>query len=57
MAYLRGLFGALCGDEADVEARCLLALSLWIGSHFVVADHGPRSRAEVLERASRLLES
>ena len=57
MAYLRGLFGALCADEADVEARCLLALSLWIGSHFVVADHGPRSRAEVLERAARLLES
>jgi AcrR family transcriptional regulator len=56
MAYLRGLFGALCADEADVEARCLLALSLWIGSHFAVADHGQRSRAEVLERAARLLE-
>ena len=56
MAYLRGLFGALCADEADVEARCLLALSLWIGSHFVAADHGGRSRAEVVERAARLLE-
>ena len=52
-----GLFGALGGDEADVEAaRCLMALSLWIGTHFIAADHGGRSRAEVLERAARLLE-
>ena len=56
MAYLRGLFGAFCPDEADVEARCLLALSLWIGNHFVAAEHGKRSRAEVLERAARMLE-
>ena len=40
---------ALGGDEADVEARCLMALSLWIGNHFLAADHGGRSRAEVLE--------
>ena len=56
MEYLRGLFGALGGDEAEVEARCLMALSLWIGNHFLAADHGGRSRAEVLERAARLLE-
>ena len=51
-----GLFGALGGDEADVEAaRCLMALSLWIGNHFLAAERGGRSRAEV-ERAARLLE-
>ena len=36
-------------NEADVEARCTLAFSLWIGSHFIAADHGSRSRAEALE--------
>jgi hypothetical protein len=39
-----------------------MALSLWIGNHFIAfiafiaAEHGERSRAEVLERAARLLE-
>jgi hypothetical protein len=56
MEYLRGLFGALGGDEVEVEARCLMVLSLWMGSHFLAADHGGYSRAEVLERAGRLLE-
>jgi hypothetical protein len=42
--YLRGLFGALSGDETEVEARCLMALSLWIGNHFLAADHEGRSR-------------
>ncbi|HLK77913.1 MAG TPA: TetR/AcrR family transcriptional regulator [Streptosporangiaceae bacterium] len=56
MEYLRGLFGALGGDEVEVEARCLMVLSLWMGSHFLAADHGGHSRAEVLERAGRLLE-
>lgn len=51
MNYMRSLFGAICEDDNDVEARCLLAFSLFIGSHFVSADHGGRSRAEVLELA------
>jgi hypothetical protein len=29
----------------------MLAFSLAIGNHFVAADHGPLSRADVLERA------
>src|SRR4051794_8577781 len=48
MEYMRSLFGAFCRDEDDVEARCMLAFSLFIGNHFIVADHGPRSRADVL---------
>lgn len=51
MDYMRSLFGAICEDDDDVEARCVLAFSLFIGGHFVSADHGGRSRAEVLELA------
>jgi AcrR family transcriptional regulator len=51
MAYLRSLFGAFCANDEEVEARCLLVCSLWIGSHFMAADHGERSRDDVLEFA------
>jgi AcrR family transcriptional regulator len=51
MGYLRELFGAFCSDEAEIEARSMLAFSLLIGNHFMAADHGPRSRAEVLDLA------
>jgi AcrR family transcriptional regulator len=51
MDYMRSLFGAICEEDDDVEARCMLAFSLFIGGHFVRADHGKRSRAEVLELA------
>src|ERR1700694_2419682 len=57
MEYLRELFAAFCSDEADVEARSMLAFSLLIGNHFMAADHGTRSRAEVVDLAARLLES
>jgi AcrR family transcriptional regulator len=55
MDYMRSLFGASCPDEDDVEARCMLAFSLWIGNHFIAADHGARSRGGVLELAMRRL--
>ena len=55
MDYMRSLFGAFCPDEDDVEARCMLAFSLWIGNHFMAADHGARGRADVLELAMRRL--
>jgi AcrR family transcriptional regulator len=51
MDYLRSLFAELCADEDDVEARCMLAFSLFIGSHFVAAEHGDRTRPEVLRIA------
>jgi AcrR family transcriptional regulator len=52
MNYMRSLFGAICeGDDDDVEARCLLVFSLFVGSHFVSAEHRGRSRAQVLELA------
>jgi AcrR family transcriptional regulator len=55
MEYLRSLFRAWCPDADDVEARCLLYYSLMIGNHFIAADHGVRSRADVLELAMRRL--
>jgi AcrR family transcriptional regulator len=56
MDYMRSLFGAFCPDEDEVEARCIVAFSLFIGSPFVAADHGARSRADVVELALTRLE-
>jgi AcrR family transcriptional regulator len=55
MDYLRALFGTFCADPAEVEARSMLAFSLLIGNHFMAADHGDRSRADVLELTTRWL--
>jgi AcrR family transcriptional regulator len=55
MAYLRTLIGTFVDDADDVEARGMLAFSLAIGSHFIAADHGGRSRKQVLERATKRL--
>jgi AcrR family transcriptional regulator len=57
MDYMRSLFGAFCPDEDEVEVRCMLAFSLWLGPHFMAADHGARSRGDVLELALRRLEA
>src|SRR5215216_4397752 len=58
MEYLRSLFRSVGRDEDDVEVRCLLFYSLWIGGHFIAADHGARSRADVVKLAlKRLLNS
>jgi AcrR family transcriptional regulator len=48
MSYLRSLFGSFCTDPDDVEARCMIAYSLRIGTHLIAADHEGRSRAEVM---------
>jgi AcrR family transcriptional regulator len=53
MAYMRNLFADFCADEDEVELRCMVAFSLWIGNHFIAADHGARSRREVMELAIR----
>ena len=56
MDYLRTLFGSICRDRDEVEVRCLLFYSLWIGSHFIAADHPERGRSEVVELALQRLE-
>jgi AcrR family transcriptional regulator len=53
MEYMRSLFGAFCHDEDVVEVRCLLALSVLVGSRFLAADHGAHSRADVVKLALR----
>lgn len=55
MDYMRAQFSAFCSDPDEVEARCMVAFSVWIGNHLIVADHGARTRAQVLERALRVL--
>ena len=55
MEYMRALFGTLCSDADDVEARCMLFLSLLIGNHSIAADHGVRTRADVLALTLRWL--
>jgi AcrR family transcriptional regulator len=57
MDYMRSLFGAFCPDEDEIEVRCIVFYSLWIGSHFIAADHHPRSRADVLKLALSRLEA
>lgn len=49
MEYMRSLFGPICTDEDDVEARSFLAFSLFIGSNFIRAEHPGRSRSQVLQ--------
>lgn len=48
MNYLRSLFAGFCSEEDAVESRSMLVFSLYIGSHFIYADHGDRSRADVM---------
>jgi AcrR family transcriptional regulator len=52
MAYLRELFSEISRDEAETEARSMLAFSLAIGHHFVAADHGQWSHEAALRLAA-----
>lgn len=51
MAYMRSLFAQFCDDDLEVEARCLLAYSVFLGQHLVAATHGDHARADVLQKA------
>jgi AcrR family transcriptional regulator len=55
LGYLRPLFAEFCYDEADVEGRCLLVLTLFVGESLVAATHGRRSRPSVTAAALRHL--
>ena len=55
MDYMRSLFADFCPDEDEVEARSLVAFSLWIGNHFIAADHGARGRGDVVRYVMRQL--
>ena len=51
MDYLRVQIAALRPEAHDIEARCLLAFSLAIGSDLINAGHVTLDRSEVLELA------
>jgi AcrR family transcriptional regulator len=55
MRYARSLFAAFCPDEDEADVRCLLAMSLFIGSALIPGDGGGRRRAELLDLAVRRL--
>ena len=55
LAYLRPLFAEFCDDAADVEGRCLLVLTLFVGESLVTATHGRRTRPSVTAAALRHL--
>jgi len=55
MALLREMIGTFCSDPDEVEARSLLAFCVAIGEHFLAADHGSRTRSQVLTNAADLL--
>jgi hypothetical protein len=49
------MIGTFCSDADEVEARSLLAFCVASGEHFLAADHGGRTRAQVIARAADLL--
>lgn len=53
MAYMRGLFGELYADPADVEMRCFVVMALFVGNHHIAAEHGKRSRSAVMKDVIR----
>jgi AcrR family transcriptional regulator len=55
MDYLRTLFGGLSSDADDVEARSLMAFSLFVANHYIAADHPGRTRTEVIAAAVQRL--
>ena len=55
MEYVRSLFSGFCADEDEVEARCVLAMSLFIAAPLIAADYKPRGRTETLTLAARRL--
>ena len=56
MEYMRSLFSDFCPDEDEVEVRCFLAMSIFVGNYLVAADHPGRSRRQVMALTqSRLL--
>lgn len=55
MGLLREMIGTFCADADEVEARSLIAFCVAIGGHFLAADHGDRTRAQVLTRAADLI--
>ncbi|WP_344904916.1 helix-turn-helix domain-containing protein [Actinomadura meridiana] len=52
MESVRAVVGEFCDDPDEVEARSMIAFCVAIGKHFLAADHGGRTREQVLDRAA-----
>jgi len=55
IAYMRSLFAEFLNDPDEIEARCLMTFSLFVGAGLVRADHDGRTKAEVMESVLRSL--
>lgn len=55
MDLLRRAFADRCADEDELEARCLIAFSVAIGSRLLHADHVGRSREQVLQNVTCMI--
>jgi AcrR family transcriptional regulator len=53
--YMRSLFREFCSDPDEVELRCLMSFSIFLGNRLLAADYPARERVELLERAQRRL--
>jgi AcrR family transcriptional regulator len=53
--YLRSQLAPFAPDETELEARCLIAFAVAIGTHFIAADHGNLSRTDLLDLITRQL--
>ena len=53
IGYIRSLFGPFCADDNDVEVRIMVAYTLVIGSYFIAAKHGDKTRSQVLRARHR----
>jgi AcrR family transcriptional regulator len=51
MSYMRSLFGQFCPDPDEVEVRCTIVAALYIANWLTAADHGRRTRTDVLQLA------
>jgi hypothetical protein len=49
MDYLREQFAAFCADADEVEARATTVFAVFCGMPFMAAEHGGRSRREVVD--------
>lgn len=55
MAYLRSLFGQICPDPADAEARCLVVYALFVSNPLVQVQHPGLTREDVTRRAMEMV--
>jgi AcrR family transcriptional regulator len=51
MEYMRSLFRDFCGDDDEVEVRCMMVFALFTGTHFFASRHPGRSRKQVIDLA------